>query len=114
MATIFKCDNCGKEAKHGDEWLNVRVTQQSIRDERYYEYEQDSITEPGYSRRPVLVCSATCAFAMILKQAKKVAKLMEDIISVAEGESALDLGHNYYGADDLFTDQDKHKEGLEK
>lgn len=106
MAVVYKCDNCGKEAKHGDEWLSVSVRQQSIRDERYSQAPEESLEVEYFPRRPTLTCSVTCAFTMIVKQAKKVQMLMEDIVSnsemdigIGEFQPGLLASHNWQSDD---------------
>lgn len=70
MAVVYKCDNCGKEAKHGDEWMNVVVNKRSIRYANYHGPE-DAAIEPDYYRT-ILACSGSCAVRLILKKAREI------------------------------------------
>lgn len=88
MATYFRCDNCGKEAKHGDEWMHVSIRQRSIRLSTYQEMEPEGSVFASYHSEGVLVCSAPCAIRMIVKQAGQLQDFANQWLNVEEDEVA--------------------------
>lgn len=75
MAVVYKCDGCGKEAKHGDEWLVVNIQQRSIRLAHHSGPEEGGMIEAGYYRGETLACNGACAVRLILKRAEEIKKM---------------------------------------
>lgn len=96
MAVVYKCDNCGKEGKHGDEWLSFSLNRTSIREERPSNPYSPMVSDESFNYLSLsgLACSAPCVIRLIGMKAAILYDLVKGFVEFDEPLLEKDHGLN--------------------